>query len=268
MTDVKTRASKSLPTVKGSAFRPTLLQLQLYYHMLNRLTTTEEVTIHTLANRYGLDSNRPFTDAFIAEVGSLNDEFFDALSSQGFDPDYFPNSEEIHNTARHSITSPGSHSSPPASSQDSTSLLLENNNLSTLWSLMKDQLRLTFLPPPDSPSVAPSIPSVSQPTLLQEYPTLLSPLLTARFISSDPTREPDSRLLGSRSFLFDPTTLTSYLADQLEWWRGERAPRGVDVMDAWKCRNCEFSEECTWRQEKELAFARRKRGSRSSMASV
>ena len=268
MTDVKTRASKSLPTVKGSAFRPTLLQLQLYYHMLNRLTTTDDVTIHTLANRYDLDPNRPFTDAFIAEVGSLNDQFFDALSSQELDPDYFPNSEEMHNTARHSITSPDTHSSLPTSSQDSTSLLLENNNLSTLWSLMKDQLRLTFLPAPDSPSVAPSIPSSSQPTLLQEYPTLLSPLLTARFISSDPTKDADSRFLGSRSFLFDPTALTSHLADQMEWWRGERAPRGVDVMDAWKCRSCEFNEECTWRQEKEMAFARRKRRSRSSMASV
>lgn len=263
MTDVKTRGSRTVPTVKSSSFRPTLLQLQLYYHMLNRLVTTDDVSIETLAARYDLDPNRPFTDAFITEVGGLNDQFFDSLSSQELDPDYVPTPEDADRVQLPS----DSRVSAPSSSQDSTTVLLEHSNLSSLWKLMKEQLRLTFLPEPTSPHVSPSIPSVSQPALLEEYQTVLSPLLTARFISAQ-TEDTESRLLKSRSFLFDPTSVESYLTDQMEWWRGQRDPRGVDVMDAWKCRLCDFRDECSWRQEKEEAFARRRRGARSSTASV
>ncbi|KAE8153901.1 exonuclease V a 5' deoxyribonuclease-domain-containing protein [Aspergillus avenaceus] len=250
MTDVKTRGNSSVPTVKSSSFRPTLLQLQMYYHMLNRLATSDDITIDTLASRYGLDPTRPFTDTFISEVGGLNDEFFESLSSQEFDPDFIMTPEDAH---KHQ-------SSEPPASQDSTSILLEHNNLTSLWSLMRDQFRLTFLSPPQAPpvTVAPSIPSESQPPTLESYPTVLSPLLTARYLSSAPPTDSQSRLLGSRSFLFDPTSLTSYLSDQMEWWRGERNPRGVEAMEAWKCRICEFKDECSWRQEREWAFARRR----------
>ncbi|KAB8223702.1 exonuclease V a 5' deoxyribonuclease-domain-containing protein [Aspergillus novoparasiticus] len=260
MTDVKTRASASVPTVKSSSFRPTLLQLQMYYHMLNRLATSEDVSIELLASRYDLDPTRTFTDAFIAEVGGLNDQFFDTLSSQELDHDFTPED------AAGRRTSYGADSAPPGS-QDSTSILLAHNNLISLWKLMKDQLQLTFLPPAHSTpvSVAPSIPSEFQPGLLEPYPTVLSPLLTARYLSSAPTTDTESRLLGSRSFLFDPTTLTAYLSDQMEWWRGERNPRGVEVMDAWKCRICEFRDECSWRQEREWAFAKRRRRRSSSL---
>ncbi|KAJ5767258.1 uncharacterized protein N7511_004874 [Penicillium nucicola] len=243
LTDVKTKASRSIPTVKSTGFRPTLLQLQLYYHMLSRLVTTDDVTIDVLAARYNFNPESSFTNAFVSEVGGLNDEFFDALSSQEREASPTPNAK---NPA----------SSPPAS-QDSTSILMTHNTLSRLWDFMKDQLRLTFLPETTLTSIAPSIPSTTQPDLLEEYQTLLSPVLTARYLSSAVDVDSDSRHLGSRSFLYDPTTMTSYLSDQMTWWRGERDPRGVEVMDAWKCRICEFRNECEWRQERELAYARR-----------
>ncbi|PYI11859.1 hypothetical protein BO78DRAFT_303321 [Aspergillus sclerotiicarbonarius CBS 121057] len=261
LTDVKTRGSGSAPTVKSTSFRPTLLQLQLYYHMLNRLATSDDVTIDLLASRYNLDANRPFTDAFITEVGGLNDQFFDALASQEFDPDYIPTPQDAIERRQSAHSSQSSASkSPSSTSQDSTSILLTHNTLTSLWALMKDQLRLTFLPSPDSLSVAPSLPSEFQPRMLEPYPTILSPLLTARYISSAPTANLQPRVLGSRSFLFDPTSMTSYITDQMHWWRGERDPRGVEVMEAWKCRICEFKEECSWRQEREWTYARRSRG--------
>ncbi|OGE54902.1 hypothetical protein PENARI_c005G08229 [Penicillium arizonense] len=229
MTDVKTKASRSIPTVKSTGFRPTLLQLQLYYHMLNRLITSDDVTIDVLAARYNFNPESSFTNAFVSEVGGLNDEFFDALSSEECEASPTPDAK---NPA----------SSPPAS-QDSTSILMTHNTLSRLWAFMKDQLRLTFLPEATSTSIAPSIPSTSQPEILEEYQTLLSPVLTARYLSSAAEDESQSRHLGSRSFLYDPTTMTSYLSDQMTWWRGERDPRGVEVMDAWKCRICEFRDE-------------------------
>ncbi|KAJ5615297.1 hypothetical protein N7537_000411 [Penicillium hordei] len=243
LTDVKTKGNRSLPNVKSTGFRPTLLQLQLYYHMLSRLITSDDVTIDLLAARYDFDAEKPFTDAFVSEVGGLNDQYFDALSSQ----------ESEHNEG------------PSIDSQDSTGVLLTHNNLSRLWSLMIQQLRLTFLPEnsPDTPSVAPSIPSVSQPELLEPYSTLLSPVLTARYLSSAANEDLERQLIGSRSFLFDPTTLTSHLNDQMTWWRGKRDPRGVDIMDAWKCRICEFRDECSWREEREMAYARRGGGRRT-----
>jgi exonuclease V len=243
LTDVKTKGNRSLPSVKSTGFRPTLLQLQLYYHMLNRLITSDDVTIDLLAARYDFDAEKPFTNAFVSEVGGLNDQFFDALSSQ--------ESEQ--------------NEGPPTASQDSTGMLLTHNNLSRLWRLMIQQLRLTFLPEnsSDTRSIAPSIPSTSQPELLEEYSTLLSPVLTARYLSSAANEDQERQLIGSRSFLFDPTSLTSYLSDQMTWWRGKRDPRGVDIMDAWKCRICEFRDECSWREEREMAYARRGGGRRA-----
>ncbi|KAL4936366.1 hypothetical protein BDV06DRAFT_93926 [Aspergillus oleicola] len=276
MTDIKTRGSSGTPTVKSSSFRPTLLQLQLYYHMLNRMILSDDVTIDTLASRYDLDPKKPFTDAFIAEVGSLNDRFFDALSSLEFDPDYILTPEDALTQGHHSSgtshdtffqTSESDANSdsnaPPPASQDSTSVLLAHSNLTRLWSLMKDQIRLTFLPPSLSDpntttSIAPSIPSEFQPNMLESYPTILSPLLTARYISSAATADLTPKVLGSRSFLFDPTSLDAYVEDQMSWWRGQRMPRGVEVMEAWKCRICEFKDECEWRQEREWDYARRK----------
>ncbi|EAW07447.1 exonuclease V [Aspergillus clavatus NRRL 1] len=259
LTDIKTRASGSIPTTKSTSFRPTLLQLQMYYHMLNRLATTDEVTIELLASRYNLDPQRTFTDGFIAEVGGLNDQFFDTFSTPEFDPDFTPSPEDA--ARRHPHNSPGS---TPSASQDSTSILLAHNNLTSLWRFMKDQLRLTFLPSQQSSiSIAPSIPSEFQPSMLESYPTIISPLLTARYLSSAPTADLNSRVLGSRSFLFDLTTMSSYLSDQMDWWRGKRDPRGVEVMEAWKCRICEFRDECSWREQREWAMARRKRGRKS-----
>ncbi|KAJ5676836.1 Major facilitator superfamily domain general substrate transporter [Penicillium maclennaniae] len=254
MTDVKTKASGSVPSVKSTSFRPTLLQLQLYYHMLNRLITSDDVTMDLLAARYDLDQERPFTEAFISEVGGLNDEFFDTMSSQKFDIDSPPTPEDARRIAQGSEIG----SSLQKSSQGSTSILATHSTLSSLWGYMKDQIRLTFLPStPQTEPVAPSIPSHTQPELLAEYPTLLSPVLTARYLSSAPTADLERRVLGSRSFLYDPATMTSYIDDQMEWWRGSRDPRGVNIMDAWKCRICEFRDECSWRQERELDYARR-----------
>jgi exonuclease V len=245
ITDIKTRASRSIPTVSSSSFRPTHLQLQLYYHMLNRLVTSDDVTIHTIAHRYDLDPERIFTDAFIAEVGGLNDQFFDTVSSQASDPDYVPGSM-------------------PAASQDSISILLAHNNLASLWKLMKAQLRRTFLPTPNNPYISPSVPSRSQPAFLEAYPTVLSPLLTAKYLSSTDADDGVPDELGSRSFLFDPRVLTSYVSHQMNWWRGEQAPRGVEVMDAWKCRICEFRDECEWRKRKERDLATRRRRSKKT----
>lgn len=248
MTDIKTRgaASRSIPTVSSPSFRPTQLQLHIYYHLLNRLATTDEITIETIASRYDLDPNLPFTDTFIAEVGGLNDQFYDVLSSQGSGGSSSTNLQQQQLSQYHEA------------SQDSTTILLSHNNLSTLWSLMKTHLYLTFLPqnpPPPEPQPQ-SNPPQPQPF---KPPTLLSPLLTATYLS------PTSENLGSRSFLFDPAVLTSHLRDEMSWWLGKRPAKGVEVMEAWKCRICEFRDECTWREEREEEMAESRRVKREAL---
>lgn len=263
ITDVKSRGpnSRSAPSVKSTGFRPTHLQLQLYYHLLSRLITTDDLTIDTLASRYRLDTHRPFSDSFIAEVGSLNQDIFDDVgSSQESDAEnvYSPSGFESKN--KRTKTS--------SQSRDSLSVLLQHNSLSSLWSLMKAQLRLTFLPSESSAHSVTATPR-AKPTgrnnnkIVQKGhkppETLLSPILTASYISSRNIPEQPIQHLGTRSFLFDPVSLYSFLSDGMRWWRGARSAKGVQVTDAWKCRICEFRDECSWRlaREQEAAASRR-----------
>ncbi|KAF7190655.1 Exonuclease V [Pseudocercospora fuligena] len=72
----------------------------------------------------------------------------------------------------------------------------------------------------------------------------LSSLLTAKFVASA-TGEP----IGQQCFPFDGKVLDDYVTSTMEWWKGERQARGVDIEEASsKCRICEFAEGCEWRK--------------------
>lgn len=222
ITDIKTRSSTTLPA--ASSFRPTYLQLHLYHYLLTSLSLGN-VPLSTFTARYDLDPNLPFTDAFIAQVGGLNDLFFEAMSSQ--------------ESSSGATNGPGTHSQE---SQDSTTLLLEHNNLSSLWEFMVTQLRLTFLPH-----------NVSE--------TNISNILSVEYRAPSPTTSKTSDVIGRKSFLYSPAHLRDYIEEEMPWWRGEREVRGVELAEAWKCRSCDFSDECTWRErrEDELAEIRRRK---------
>ncbi|OQV05742.1 hypothetical protein CLAIMM_10421 [Cladophialophora immunda] len=243
--DVKTRGTPTLPT--GSAIRPTLVQLHLYHHMLENMAQGQ-FPLSQLAERYKFDIHETFSDAFIAQIGGLNQEVFE-LSQQSDD-------------VRQEL---------PPSTQDSMDILLQHNTLASLWDFMMEQYRMTFIIPSSSTS-APAPPitnsfdrnqdaSVPPPSSLSalatppSQPTRLSPILTARYISTNykhhGSAEAQSHILGSKSILFNPAFLTSSLYSSLAFWKGEREPRGVGVMDAWKCRICEFRDECAWIKERD-----------------
>ena len=113
--------------------------------------------------------------------------------------------------------------SAPPSSQDSLSVLLAHNSPRKLWTLMTHELAATF------PSGTKSIGNV----LKAEYRT--------------PT---DGAILGSKTFLYDDNVLREYLNSELSWWRGERPAEGVCVEEAYKCRTCDFFNDCSWRRNK------------------
>jgi exonuclease V len=97
------------------------MQLMLYHNLLSSLATNN-VDLNILTSRYDLDPLKTFSDSFIAQVGSLNDEFFYETES-----------------------APGGSQELEQWSQDSMTTLLVHNSLSALWSLMVSEFQ-TVLP--------------------------------------------------------------------------------------------------------------------------
>ncbi|KAL1585972.1 hypothetical protein WHR41_04770 [Cladosporium halotolerans] len=120
------------------------------------------------------------------------------------------------------------------SRQDSVDELLAHNSLASLWTLMVAEFART-IPHPTSNSQ----PSISR-------------LLAAEYRSGG-----SGALIGRKPFVHDDAALDTYVEDEVRWWRGERATKGVDIEDAFKCRICEFAEGCSWREEK-IEEAKRK----------
>ncbi|TFY53819.1 hypothetical protein EVG20_g9956 [Dentipellis fragilis] len=90
--------------------------------------------------------------------------------------------------------------------------------------------------------------------------------------ASDATVEvspcPGSGILGTKVFHMNSSFMGAYLTSVLEWWYGQRAPIGVDVQHARRCRTCEYREDCEWRESKaaEAAAEYRKKNGRSPSA--
>lgn len=120
ITDVKTRASKTLPT--GAGFRPTLMQLMLYHYLLTNLAT-DKVDADQLFSRYRLNPSATFTDAFIAQISGLDEDvFYD-------DPAESSRQDEPYPTLR-----------PP----DALEVLTAHNSLHQLWPLMTKTFQRVF----------------------------------------------------------------------------------------------------------------------------
>jgi exonuclease V len=45
----------------------------------------------------------------------------------------------------------------------------------------------------------------------------------------------------------------------MEWWKGQREAKGVDIEEAFKCRTCEFASDCSWRQSMDDEMLQRAR---------
>jgi exonuclease V len=226
ITDVKTRSVKSLPS--ALAARPTHIQLQLYHSMLDSLAQGN-VPLAPFASRYNFNPTTPFSDSFIAQVGSLNEHFFDAISSQ-------PPIDSNNNN------------NPPPSSQDSVDILLQHNSIQSLWTLMIAQFQQTLLlGPPSSLPLPTTQPRQATTTTTSPFPTRLSPLLTATYLH--PASETH---LGIKTFTYSSSDLSAYLAEEMAWWRGQRSARGVAIQEVnAKCTRCEFLAGCEWIKDRE-----------------
>ena len=117
---------------------------------------------------------------------------------------------------------PSSSSVSFSSTQTSIHELESHQNLSALWNVMIDEF-----------------------TRAISGSSALGDVLRAEFRFSK-----TGEIFGNKIFAYDAEKLREYLVDEMSWWKGERRARGVDIEEAFKCRMCEFSEECTWRKEK------------------
>ena len=185
LTDVKTRTAKSLPS--ALAFRPTEMQLQLYYWMVESMARGQ-VPLQVLLDRYDLDGDAVFSDTFIAQVGTLDDEWFDE------------DGEEEESTTRREATV-SADTIPSSQPSSSLAVLLRHNNLHRLWGLMLQQFRRTFFSFSSDPHSAatntaaeplphqchPPHPESEPKSEAEAEPTfLLSPILTALYVHPPP----------------------------------------------------------------------------------
>jgi exonuclease V len=209
--DVKTRTARSLPS--EGAFRPTKMQLMLYHSLLSSLAANS-VDFSILTSRYDLDQSKNFSDSFIAQVGSINDEaFYDNKSNPGASQEF------------------------DSWSQDSMTTLLAHNSLSALWSLMISEFQ----------------------TVLPNGAASLGNILKAEYRRSD-----TGEIMGNKTFAMDESELKSYVDHEMQWWKGERKPEGVVIEEAFKCRSCEFADDCEWRLGKIEEAKQRARKSRKA----
>jgi exonuclease V len=209
--DVKTRGS--VRPVTNVLLRPAKIQLLLYYRFLADMAAGR-LDFFKLFRRYGLDADDTFSDAFIAQIGSLHDDIFvDASMSIDENPqssgqalDGGPNS---------------SWSTEPESSQDGPDLL-RYKTLRELVPLVQQELELTFPEGEDS----------------------LGHILRVQYVHRN-----DGKQINVHDFPVSKQALENFLGDYMPWWKGEREAQGVSIEEAFKCRTCEFASDCTWRQE-------------------
>ncbi|KAF2445703.1 hypothetical protein P171DRAFT_431097 [Karstenula rhodostoma CBS 690.94] len=97
--------------------------------------------------------------------------------------------------------------------------LTSHPNLSSLWSLMISEYQHT-------------IPNISD-------------ILRAEFRYAK-----TGEVIGNELMNYSADTIDAYVKSEMEWWKGDRKAKGVEIEEAFKCRMCDFAEECTWRKTK------------------
>ncbi|OLN97349.1 Exonuclease V [Colletotrichum chlorophyti] len=228
LTDVKTRGSMNAPN-SPALLRPAKVQLFLYQRFLSEMAA-DKLDYLRIFRRYNLDPDEPFSDSFIAQIGSLHDELFSDVESS-LDGDYAPPSSGtlIHSAGVDEGSNPAQSSSPG---------LVKYGTLRELLPLLRSELKETF------PHGADSI---------------------GRLLAVEYRYRGDGSLIDSQVFPMDDGALDLYLNRTMEWWRADREPYGVQIEEAYKCRMCEFVGDCTWRSamdEERLRSTRQRLASR------
>lgn len=251
LTDVKTRGSRA--PVSKAILRPAKIQLLLYHRFLCDMAAGR-LDYSKVFRRYGLRPDEPFTDNFLAQVGSLHDEIFDYTSphssnqpqdtsqsvnsNQQQDTSHAHSSSPLQNNSQSTNTDSSMDTSNSASQLLSTPDIVKYSTLRELIDLVQEEISATF---PNG------VASVGQ-------------MLRVQYVHRD-----DGQLLDVHDFPVSRAALDVYLEGYMKWWQGERRAVGVEIEEAFKCRTCEFADGCSWRRQMDnerVRMARLKANSR------
>ncbi|KAJ4303317.1 hypothetical protein N0V90_002210 [Kalmusia sp. IMI 367209] len=104
--------------------------------------------------------------------------------------------------------------------------------------------------------------SILQSNELRSYPNLLSlwSLMISEFQQTIPSISDILRaefryarsgeVIGNELMVYSAEVIDTYVKEGMDWWHGVREARGVEIEEAFKCRLCDFADECSWRKTK------------------
>jgi exonuclease V len=240
ITDVKTRYSKSAPS--QAQVRGTIIQLFLYHRFLSDMASGKLDYLRVFA-RYGLNPDEPFSDTFMAQIASIHDDIF---SDEGASDAESSATTETTADFVTSVSTPSQIGDRPGDV-----IYMKYRTLRSLISLLKWEIQITF------PRGAQSIGQI----VAVEY----------RYRPKSAEDEDSGSVISVDSFFVEQERLDQHLQKDMKWWRGEREPRGVPIEEGFKCRTCEFVEECDWRSnldQEKLRQAKRKTAEREAKRKV
>ncbi|EPE06389.1 defects in morphology protein 1 [Ophiostoma piceae UAMH 11346] len=229
ITDIKTRGTDRLPT--GVAVRPTKVQLFLYHRFLSDLAAGT-LDFDIVFKRYRLNQDTPFSDSFLAQIGAVHEEVFYDAESEVY---------EIREVI------------------DSANDTVRYRTLRSLVVLLKEEVALTF------PRGADSIGSIVAVEYRMRAKARPIPAEGEDEEDGEGFEDPDAgRCIGTNVIPVDEGLLDRYLSWYMAWWRGQRPAVGVQVEEAgYKCRLCEFADDCEWRIAKAEEHVQRVRERRA-----
>ena len=236
ITDVKTRASMSPPS--KPQVRGTIIQLFLYHRFLSEMASGKLDYISTF-ERYGLDPDDTFSDVFMAQIGALRDEIFGSSEKDSDTSDSCCSDTSDSEGGTEFVSAVSSSSKLKVGLEDNTQEppeTLKYRTLRALIPLLKFGIQLTF------PKGANSVGQI----VAVEYRYRQRGRANSDEGDSNDERRNGSVICTNTHFV-EPEILDLYLKDDMQWWRGEREPRGVSLDEAFKCRSCEFVDTCEWR---------------------
>lgn len=212
ISDYKTRLAASLPPI--TQFRSTELQLMLYHYLLTSMASS----VDAATQLYPRPGEGPLTNA-PTPVNNLFSQLFEARNLKPYAPfsdDFLAQMVPLLDESDSEADSDCPQLSSHVIKFPTVSNLLANPTLSGLLHLLSVSFSL-------------SIPTLSR-TLAVSY-----------------RWQKDSSLLATKVVEYDDQRLENHLVDVLQWWQGQRETVGVPIEEAWKCRSCDFADECEWR---------------------
>lgn len=169
---------------------------------------------------------------FLSDIAAGELDFFKVLYRYGLKPDelfsdtFIAEIGSLHEEIFDNNWSP----TPDAAAEDAEhpnsqeSVFVKYHSIRELLRLVEDEVALTFPQGRDS----------------------MGNMLRIHYIYRD-----DGTSIDMHDFPVSRTALETYLTAYMAWWRGERKARGVEIEEAFKCRTCEFVDDCDWRQTKD-----------------